>query len=73
MGKDRFVVLAEKRVSKVIKGIELIGNLGNRANYDYTLTQVDQIFKAIEDALDQSKKRFSEKENKRSKSGFRFE
>ena len=32
---EKFVELAEKRVNKTIKDLRLIGNLANKANYDY--------------------------------------
>lgn len=58
--KDRakFVRLANKRVSTAIKAIQLIGNLSNKSNYDYTDLDVQKIFKALQDELGASKKRF---------------
>ena len=72
MRKERFIALAEKRVSKVIKDIELIGNLGNRANYDYSADQVDQIFRAVDKALRDCKSRFKQVDKTGCESGFRF-
>jgi hypothetical protein len=36
----------------------LIGNLSNRSNYDYTESDVTKIFKALEDEITDSRKRF---------------
>ena len=33
--KKEFIKLANKRVNKAIKLIQLIGNLSNKAHYDY--------------------------------------
>lgn len=45
--RTKFVKLATARVSKALKDIQLIGNLSNRSNYDYTDDDVAKIFKAL--------------------------
>ena len=53
----KFVDLAQKRVSKALKDIQLIGNLSNRSNYDYAEEDVAKIIKALSDeALGMSEK-----------------
>jgi hypothetical protein len=42
-----FIRLAEARTNKVIKGLELLGNLSNTSNYSYNDEDVKKIFKAI--------------------------
>lgn len=54
----KFVELAEKRVSKAIKDIRLIGNLSNRSNYSYTQDDARKIVKALRDEVDALKARF---------------
>jgi hypothetical protein len=56
--REKFVRLATKRVSNALKALQLIGNLSNRSNYDYTETDVQKIFKALHDELGASKKKF---------------
>jgi len=56
--RARFVDLANKRVSKSIKSIQLIGNLSNRSNYDYTEDDVTKIFRALQDEISACRKRF---------------
>lgn len=56
--REKFVRLATKRVSNALKALQLIGNLSNRSNYDYTETDVQKIFKALHDELSASKKKF---------------
>lgn len=56
--REKFVRLANKRVNSAIKAINLIGNLSNRSNYDYTDDDVAKIFKAIQGELNACKKRF---------------
>jgi hypothetical protein len=41
----KFVELANKRVNKALKDIQLIGNLSNRQNYEYSDEQAKQIIK----------------------------
>ena len=43
----KFKELAERRVNEAVKKISVIGNLSNRANYDYTDKQVRQIIKEL--------------------------
>jgi len=56
--RGKFVRLANKRVSNALKAMQLIGNLSNRSNYDYTEADVQKIFKALQDELSASKKKF---------------
>lgn len=57
--RDKFVELAEARVNKTLKDIQLIGNLSNRSAYDFNEGDVRKIFGALQKALDSSKGRFS--------------
>ena len=61
--KDRakFVELAEKRVSKALKDIKLIGNLSNRGNYAYNDQDVRKIHAALKEAVDEMHRRFKSK------------
>ena len=58
--REKFVSLANSRVNKALKDIQLIGNLSNRSNYDYTADDVNQIFKALNKAIQDCKNRFDE-------------
>ena len=73
MGSERFLNLAEKRVSKALKDLELIGNLGNRSNYEYTADEVSQIFKALDEAMKNCKSKFSPSDGQNAREpGFKF-
>ena len=52
---QRFKRLANTRVNKTIKSIELIGNLGNKSLYESTPQERKLIIKAINDAVNQMK------------------
>jgi len=56
--REKFVRLATKRVNGAIKEMNLIGNLSNKSNYDYTDEDVAKIFKALQGELNSCKKRF---------------
>ena len=45
--RDRFVRLAEARVSKALQAIRVVGNLSNRSNYDYSDEDVRKITRAL--------------------------
>ncbi|MDZ4098133.1 MAG: hypothetical protein U1E13_05460 [Methylophilaceae bacterium] len=55
MARDKtakFVELANKRVNKALKDIQLIGNLSNRQNYDFSDDQAKQIIKVLQQEVD---------------------
>ncbi|HFA59377.1 MAG TPA: hypothetical protein ENJ83_01665 [Rhodospirillales bacterium] len=56
--RKRFVDLAEKRVTRAIKDLRLIGNLANRSNYQYDDRDVEKIIRALENELRLMKRRF---------------
>lgn len=56
--RRKFVKLASTRVSKVLKDIQLVGNLSNRSNYDYTEEDITKIFKALNEEISACRKRF---------------
>jgi hypothetical protein len=56
--RQRFVQLAQARVNRTLKDIQLIGNLSNRSNYDYTDEDVEKIFKALNQEIASCRKRF---------------
>ena len=58
--RSKFVQLANQRVAKAIDQIRLIGNLSNRAAYEFTEEDVRKITKALQRAVDGMKARFAE-------------
>lgn len=61
----RFAELAESRVTKVLYDFDRLMNLSNRSNYTYTQEQVDEIFSAIDEALESVKASFRPREEKK--------
>jgi hypothetical protein len=51
--------LANARVNRALKDIQLIGNLSNRSNYQYTDSDIERIFKALGDELKASRGKFA--------------
>ncbi|NVL91024.1 MAG: hypothetical protein HWN69_08575 [Desulfobacterales bacterium] len=56
--REKFVTLAEKRVTKAIKDLRLIGNLSNKSNYSYTAQDVKKIVNALEAEIKFLRQRF---------------
>ncbi len=56
--RERFVSLAEKRVSRTIKDLRLIGNLSNRSNYSYSERDIEAIIRTLQRELNRTKERF---------------
>ena len=57
--RERFIALAEKRVSKAIHAMRLVGNLANAHNYSYTDEEANKILGALEKEVKLLKGRFS--------------
>ena len=54
----KFVELANKRVNKALKDIQLIGNLANKQNYEFTNEQAKKIVRALQQEVDIVKQSF---------------
>ena len=58
--RAKFVELANKRVNAAIKAVRLVGNLGNRSNYEYTEEDARKMMRAIQRELDVAKTKFGD-------------
>lgn len=65
--EENFKRLAEKRTNKIIDMLHLLGNLSNTSNYSYSEEQVEAIFAAIEQELNEQKNRFVVKQETKKK------
>ena len=54
----KFVELAEQRTNSAIKNLQLIGNLANKRNYEYTNEQASKIILTLENELKDLKLKF---------------
>jgi hypothetical protein len=62
--RDKFVQLAQKRTRNAIKSIRIIGKLGNKHAYEYTLEDVKKIASALNKEVDAMKARMSQSDGK---------
>jgi hypothetical protein len=56
--RNKFIILAERRVTKAIHAIRLVGNLGNRTHYEYTDVDVKQIISTLDSEIRALRTRF---------------
>lgn len=56
--KDRFIRIAEARTNKIIDMLRLLGNCSNKNAYEYSDSDVEKIFQAIEQELKNAHDRF---------------
>jgi hypothetical protein len=56
--REKFIGLANKRVTKAIKDLRLIGNLANRRAYKYDDADARKIIRALQQELDILKARY---------------
>lgn len=61
---ERFVRLAEPRVSRACKAVSLLANLAS-SQYEYTEKQVDAMFAAIEEELTTARAAFKKGKDSR--------
>lgn len=64
---EKFKRLAEKRTNAVLEQLRILGNLSNKANYDYSPEEVRKIFSAIDSQLRTVKARFSDSKKRKFK------
>ena len=57
--REKFVRIAEARTNKILNMVDLLGNCTNPSIYEYSQSDVNQIFSAIENAIKDAKKKFS--------------
>ena len=46
--RERFIRIAERRVSKILSDFDSLAKCADRKNYEYNKDDVDKIFKAID-------------------------
>lgn len=56
---EKFIRLAENRTNNAIKYIELICNLANKNNYEYTKEDAEKIVKALKNSVNTVERAFS--------------
>lgn len=64
--RERFVSLANSRVTAAIRQIRLVGNLSNRKNYQYDAEEAAKIVRALQRELDELKSKFKGEEKSES-------
>ena len=69
--REKFVGLAEARVSKAMHSIRLIGNLANKNNYEYSDEDIRKITSALQAEINDLKQRFASSDS-RSRPTFRL-
>lgn len=62
--KEKFIELAESRVTKAIKSIRLIGNLSNKSNYIYSQEDAQKIIRELEKEVKAVKAQFESGDSK---------
>lgn len=56
--REKFVMLAEKRVTRTIKDLRLIGNLSNKNNYSYNDSDIQKIISTLDQEVKYLKAKF---------------
>ena len=56
--KDKFRRIAIKRAQVILDELRKLGNCSNSSIYEYSKVDVDKMFKAIKESVEDSKSRF---------------
>ena len=70
--KVRFQRLIEKRMTNVMGTLRLIGNLSNRSVYEYTESEKQQVFTALDAEIKDLKSKFNSRQTTKDKSEFKL-
>jgi hypothetical protein len=70
--RENFVRLAEARVVKLLRGLDLLGNLSNRSNYTYDAEDVKKIFVTLRKKLREEELRFEMQAGRRKQDTFKL-
>lgn len=70
--RDNFVRLAETRTNRVLRDLDLLGNLSNKSNYSYDEKDVTKILHAISRKYREVETRFNLQLGKNRNSGFKL-
>lgn len=62
--REKFVRLAEVRVSKAMQAIRVVGNLSNRSNYDFSEDDIKKIARALNAEIEAMQARFKNADSK---------
>ncbi|MEB0056712.1 hypothetical protein [Variovorax sp. LG9.2] len=71
--RDRFVELAQARVTKAAQTIRLIGNLSNQNNYAYSEDDAQKILTTLDGEVKLLRAKFQAALSKRDKSEFKLD
>lgn len=66
--RERFLTVAETRTNSILEKIRILGNCSNRSLYEYSKDEIDKIFRAIKEKLNETEARFVVKKE----SGFKL-
>ena len=58
--RDRFVRLAESRTSNALRAIRVIGNLANKAHYEFSAADIKKILNALHKEVDAVGRKFED-------------
>lgn len=67
--RERFLKIASNRTNKVLEDLRMLENCGNTNNYEYTEEEVEKMFNAIQEALNNARTKF---DVSRKKERFKF-
>lgn len=71
--RERFVRIAEGRTNKILEILESLGKCANPSSYEYTAKDVEKIFGALQNELNETKKKFTRTKEKGKKKRFTLE
>lgn len=61
---EKFIRIAENRTQRILDDLRLLGNCSNTTVYNYEESQINRIFKAVDEELKRVKALFSKSKNK---------
>jgi hypothetical protein len=69
--EERFHKIASARTNKVINDLRLLSNCANKNNYAYSAQEVEQMFKAVDEAVKNMKSSYNSKRSPKDSFSFK--
>ncbi len=70
--REKFIRLGEARTNKILKMLQLLGNLSDKRSYEYSDKDINAIFNTIEKELKEARQKFENADEKNKKSVFKL-
>ncbi len=63
--RERFKSLAESRTNSILNSLRILSHCSNKTLYEYSNEEIEKIFRAIEESVQEARSKYKDKERKK--------